>query len=1153
MKKPQNYKLVVMLNVLFSVVIVSNIMPPLFENENPWATSESVSANADILIEENFATNIIPTNEEGYDHQNEQYDLKVYFRREYSPGSANLLKVTRNEHWLTWQPMNMAISDGAQALSVGSGSISAPTRSFGIIEDNRIEYPGLYEDSQSAKPLVNDEYIVLNNELKHNIILNERPLIPSGLKFAGKTTLDFVGVLEYPDTLRLFCDSQERLKDFTTASSLELRDNNNPILLLPAPYAYEMNDPTQTIKCQYSIEFQPLEHPTTQDVGSGISVKLGVKTPNEWLDAPARKYPIVIDPTITLPKSGAEGIDTFIQRGDHTTLPVDYNNSNFGKDPILRITNDNSNTVFICRILLYFDVSNIDPIAEIQSAILKLKLTGQDDQLLTIGAYRITKAWVEGTGRISNTGYDGACWNTSDGVPTHLWSPGGDRDIKEYATTEVSTIGPWYTWDLTELVQEWVDEKYDNDGVMLVGTDGQDVVKEFSSSEGTVSYYPKLDITYNTPPSLNPEFEGYIHKKNEDTPIHYLDLNKLFHDPDNDDSLDFQIHTGTSWDLYGPFEGEFVDITIENNDSLKFELKPNKFGTETVKLKAFDESDSTKQHQLTIKIKSVNDAPQIFKVDDEQLGTGYIDIMAQEGHAKNITIETQDKDFTFEGDALTYEYSANKEYTLAFGQRWDRDLKNGTEMTSLIFRPSNSDVGEAYINITVSDQAGENHTVKIRVTVTNKNNPPINPDIKCFKDGKPCTDFTTAETVRLEGSADDPDFYIPDPIEKLSYEWRSDIQGEVGSTQILETKLKKGEHVMTLKVTDSEGDFIKTSIPISIKNQPTIDNANASNDHVDVAGDVISYSHEQYKDEEGTTNFKVEKGKYEDLDIIALGTDRDENDLIIYLTVDGVISNASEYEYQIFLVIPNHMESQHEIRDKYSKLTYNEFYHPDPKFEFYAKFTFADGQISEDDPSTIIIIKDLGDLEAGEGIKKDLEVGFDIFAIAKYNLHDPSGDPLKHYYAYDSAGHGSVAAPSLTTKEDPPDIVEDLGENYIWLIIAIAAIIVIIVALIVLKRRRDSDDSKKDDGVIYDTSNLEVLAPGARAHQAPPPSTGAMPPPAQQLQQIAPPPPPQGGPGEQVPPPRAPVPLTQQPQQMPVQQMPGQVPTQQQRQQLKRY
>ncbi len=1247
-----------MLNVVFTVVLVANVMPPLFEVDNTWDSSESELTPPDILIEENLAPTLIPVDGQDYEYKNEQYGLKVYFQSEYSAGPADLFKVTGNGHWLSWQPSKMAIGTGAQNIAE---AITTATGSNGIMNGNRIEYPGLYADPQTSEPIVNDEYLIQPDKLKHNIILNERSAIQPNLQLDSKTTLDFYGQLMYPNTLRLFTYARERTIDFTTTSSIELRDaNNNPIFMLPAPYAYELAKPSEMVECQYSIEFLTPEHGLDTRV-----INIAIQTPYEWLKAPSRSYPVVIDPTIILPKDSSKGKDSFIMRGNQTT-PFEHTNSNFGKESYLRITLDDSTTEDISRILLWFDVSGIDPIAEIKSANLKLYFQGPTSSL-TIAAYRVTKGWVEGTGRMSQAGDDGVCWNTSDGNPLHVWSPGGDRDVKEYAITDVTTSGQWYSWDITELVQEWVDGT-ENHGVMLVGKAGQDDVEmQFSSSEYT--QYPRLDITYNTPPAINPDFDGYIHTKIEDAPVHYLDLNKLFIDPDSDDNLNFQIWNGDEFKELGIYNNEFINISIQNNESLLFKPRANRFGTDTISLKALDKTSSELEHQLEIKVNQVSDPPKIIKIDNVQVRDGWNDVTAQEAHSKNTTITIRDNDYYFgtkhlfdlsedyiyplinakysddiipeppyvptklrnafnnkgyelttsaklfnmsfetstgwgekenwklmdelwweildgkdsyrllvfdftlkiyENDDLYYEFSSEKAYNLAFTNSWrdGKDFINALEHVSLKFRPTNANVGEVYVNVTATDNGAENHTVNLRFEVTNSNNPPINPSIICLKDGKPCTDFTTADTVRLEGSADDPDFYIPEPIERLNYEWHSDLQGEVGSTQNLETKLIKGEHEMTLKVIDSEDEFIKTSIMINIMNQPTIDYENASNDYVDVADDVLSYSYRQHTANR-TSTFDVELGKFKNIDIVALGSNRDDYDLIIYLTVNGIISNLTGYEYEIFLVKPFHMEAEHDVRDKYKSSIYDELYHPE-KFEYYAKFTLEDGSISEEDPSTLIIIKDLGDLEAGDTSNQPLEADFGVFAIAKYNSFDPSGDPLKHDFAYDSGGHGSVDAPTLTTKEDPPDVIEDLGENFTWILFGIAVVIVIIIiAAIFLRKRKESGAAKsaKDNGVIYDTSQLEVLAPGTVAHRAPPPSTGTMPMPAQQLQPIAPPP------QYQVPPPRAPVPLEQEqvpapqsqpqpqpPQQQPLQpypqQVPGQVPgqqPQQQRQQLKRY
>lgn len=1260
MKKSNNNNLIIMLNVVFTVVLVANVMPPLFEVDNTWDSSGSELTPPDILIEENLAPNLIPGAEQDYEYKNEQYGLKVYFQSEYSAESADLLKVTGNGHWLSWQPSKMTIGTGA--LNIAE-AIPTATCSDGIMNGNRIEYPGLYTAPQTSEPIVNDEYLIQPDKLKHNIILTERSAIQPNLQLDSKTTLDFYGQLRYPNTLRLFTNAREHTSDFTTASSIEVRDAyNNRIFILPAPYAYELAKPSEMVECQYYIEF------LTPELGLDTRViNIAIQTPYEWLKAPTRSYPVVIDPTIILPKDASQGKDSFIMRGDHTASD-DYNNSNFGKEIYLRITLDVTDKEYVSRILLWFDVSGIDPIAEIKSANLKLYFQGPESSL-TIAAYRVTKSWVEGTGVMGQLGDDGVCWNTSDGNPLHVWSPGGDRDIKEYANTDVTTKNQWYSWDIAELVQEWVDEKYENHGVMLVGKAGQDDVEmQFSSSQG--GSYPRLDINYNTPPALNPDFDGYIHAKPEDAPVHYLDLNKLFVDPDSDDNLNFQIWNGNIFKELGIYSNEFINISIQNNESLKFIPRANRFGTDTIRLKALDKTGSELEHQLEIKVNQVSDPPKIIKIDNVQVRDGWNDVVAQEAHSKNTTITIRDNDYYFgtrhlfdlsedyiyplinakysddiipippnvptklrtafnnkgsqlttsaklfnmsyetntgwgekenwklmdelwweildgkdsyrllvfdftlkiyENDDLYYEFSSEKAYNLAFTNSWrdGKDFINGQEQVSLKFRPTNANVGEVYVNVTATDNGAENHTVNLRFEVMNSNNPPINPSIICLKDGKPCTEFTTADTVRLEGSADDPDFYIPEPIERLSYEWHSDLQGEVGTTQNLETKLIKGEHEMTLKVIDSEGEFIKTSIMINIKNQPSIDNENASNDYVDVADDVLSYSYRQHTANR-TSTFDVELGKFRNIDIVALGSNRDDYDLIIYLTVDGIISNLTGYEYEIFLVKPFHMEAEHDVRDKYKSSIPNELYHPE-KFEYYAKFTFEDGSISEEDPSTLIIIEDLGDLEAGDASNQPLEADFGVFAIAKYNSFDPSGDPLKHDFAYDSAGHGSVDAPTLTTKEDPTDVVEELGENFTWIIVGVAVVIVIIiVAAIFLRKRKESGTAKsaKDDGVIYDTSELEVLAPGQVAHRAPPPSTGTIPQPAQQLQPIAPPP------RYQVPPPRAPVPLEPgqqvqapqsqpqpqpQPQQPPVQsypqQVPGQVPgqPQQQRQQLKRY
>jgi hypothetical protein len=1042
-------------------------------------------------IWQDFDTQLIPcAPEEGYIYKNERNGMKTFFG---DISSGSIVKVERNGYHLTWTPLGMA-------------PLSEPTVKA---DGNGIEYHSTLEGIPSPTSVVEDEYIVLPNKLKHNVVLPDQISIDS-MDGTDSNTFSISGNLNYPASLKLSAAGSGSDSGFTTGSSLEFLDNKNKVIFqLPAPYAYELNDPSARVECYYQVEL-----PVDDNLGNGNFIKLSIHTPNSWLTSPSRTYPVVIDPTISLPKYSDDGIDTYIEKGNHTAA-YDLNNSNFGVDPILRLTRDDTDEIFVSRILAYFDVSGIDPIAEIKNASLKLRLNSGDD-LVIVSAFRVTHSWLEGTGRISQPKDDGATWNSFDGDPTHVWSPGGDRDPNtNYDTVDVGISSTDYSWEITELVQGWVDQDYSNFGVMLVGTDGDlNVEKEFSSSEG--AYFPRLVVQYNTPPTLNPVFSGYKHKINEDHPDHYLDLNYYFYDPDSDDNLNFKIYNGTGWnDLNRAFDGNYFKATIANNETLKFETKSHKFGTEKIKLRAIDKHNSLVEQELTVIVNSINDAPKIVEVDGMQIPSGFIDIVAQEDHSKNITLNTTDMDFTFAGDSLIYSFTANKDYTLAFGSVWDRNYKLGFQWTSLVFRPTNSDVGEAFINLTVADSTEANHTVKLRITVANSNDKPINPSIICLKDGKPCTDleFLTSDTIRFEGNADDPDLYIPDSTEKLRYEWSSDIQGEIGTTKNLETKLQKGYHEITFKITDSENEFIKTSVMVNVKNIASIDSKNCTCAHADVDGDVISYSYRQYT-ENGSSSFNVEKGKFKNIDIVALGSQRDEDDLIIYLTVDGIIINTTDYEYEIYLVKSFHMESPHEVVKKYNLNIHVEDFYIVDDFEYYAKFTLDDGEISEEDESTIIVIAELGDLEAGEGTNQPLEADFDIFAIAKYNNHDPSGDPLKHDMAYDSAGHGNATAPVLTKEEEPESIAEAVVDNLVYIML-IVIIIIIIVAVIGMRMKRSKEtpeeDSASADGVIYDTSRVEIQSPNQVAYQAPPPSTGMTPAQAQQLQAIAPPPEMMGG------------------------------------------
>ena len=178
--------------------------------------------------------------------------------------------------------------------------------------------------------------------------------------------------------------------------------------------------------------------------------------------------------------------------------------------------------------LLRFDLASIPANTLVQSAQLSLYKTGggSGPAGATLTAYPLTRAWTEGT---LNGGSppNGVTWNTADGAI--LWTtPGGDYDSTRGAVTlSTGSNSVWLSWDLTSLVQNWVDGASINNGVVLIpsaGVPGQDYLSGDNPSD--VPNTPKLTVSFLTPcgwtppPSvdtLNPYADAMLNEANDQT------------------------------------------------------------------------------------------------------------------------------------------------------------------------------------------------------------------------------------------------------------------------------------------------------------------------------------------------------------------------------------------------------------------------------------------------------------------------------------------------------------------------------------------------------------------------------------------------------------------------------------------------------------
>jgi hypothetical protein len=167
-----------------------------------------------------------------------------------------------------------------------------------------------------------------------------------------------------------------------------------------------------------------------------------------------------------------------------TTILQGYATHNFGGAPDMWAGYDDflDPDGQIVRSLVYFDLSGIPLGTQIVSSSLHLQLVSSWDfpnHTRTITTYRVTQGWSE----------PNVTWNTA---PAHAEAY-GSAGVKHGAWD-------WYAFDVTALVQAWLDGTHVNHGIMLRGPEhsGPDSSwKAFSTREG--DYPPELKISYVGP------------------------------------------------------------------------------------------------------------------------------------------------------------------------------------------------------------------------------------------------------------------------------------------------------------------------------------------------------------------------------------------------------------------------------------------------------------------------------------------------------------------------------------------------------------------------------------------------------------------------------------------------------------------------------
>jgi RHS repeat-associated protein len=206
-----------------------------------------------------------------------------------------------------------------------------------------------------------------------------------------------------------------------------------------------------------------------------------------WLADPARRWPVVVDPTITYGTIGSAiwkqfngaNQDCYLKNGS-------FASTNFCNGASIYAGYSGG---VISRALLQFNVQASIPqdVTVLDADLASYLYASASGSPVSVDAMQLTQAWTTA-----------ATWNTYDG--THSWTNAGGTFASPAAWTDtaVGTAAGYYHWYLAKLVQGWVYGTVANDGILLKTTNEATTNQlSFRSSEYSNSAnWPYLKVTY---------------------------------------------------------------------------------------------------------------------------------------------------------------------------------------------------------------------------------------------------------------------------------------------------------------------------------------------------------------------------------------------------------------------------------------------------------------------------------------------------------------------------------------------------------------------------------------------------------------------------------------------------------------------------------
>jgi RHS repeat-associated protein len=271
--------------------------------------------------------------------------------------------------------------------------------------------------------------------------------------------------------------------------SIEFTDTErHTAFALPAPLIFDSATPPQpsTSAVHYKLSPEAEGH-----------WRLTVQADREWLEAPARQFPVTIDPTLTVEKPSLDcsiaswaSTSSFCGSGGYTKLGLW---ASYGSPD--RYT----------RSLLKFDLSPIPTNAYVTASTIKLYAPAEAKNTTGVQLRRATKPWTSA-----------ATWQKYASGPTAKWTTeGGDSSTptSEVWTASRGSQAGWWEFPALQMTKEWASGHYANEGMLVKLLDegvrtceggklcSERLFEFYSSAAAETTKRPQMTVTYYPPAS----------------------------------------------------------------------------------------------------------------------------------------------------------------------------------------------------------------------------------------------------------------------------------------------------------------------------------------------------------------------------------------------------------------------------------------------------------------------------------------------------------------------------------------------------------------------------------------------------------------------------------------------------------------------------